>query len=98
MSVNEFDTKGSLARKAALEREHARELADVSGANARVLADRLKLDGLSAEVREVKVDGKDLPFVAFAADTIRYGSFQCGANHWAVAQRGSASEAAPGDE
>lgn len=46
--------------RAALEREHARALADVSGANPRVLADRLKLDGLSASVKDVKEDGKDV--------------------------------------
>lgn len=37
---------------AALEREQARQLAEVSGANADVLSDRLRASGLRAEVRE----------------------------------------------
>lgn len=63
-AISELLDKG----RAAIEREHARELADVSGANARVLADRLKLDGLTAEVKEVKVDGKDVKQVHIVKD------------------------------
>ncbi len=42
---------------AAVEREQGRQLAEVSGANAEVLSDRLRASGLRTEVRDVPAEG-----------------------------------------